>query len=328
MAFQPQHIGLYFGSAAIEDAQRRRTAEDDLGRAWAWLAADAGTVLGERPPLEADEDPKAIIKPDLDGVPAAHVDAIAYRFGVSDGQQALQMLARSSANLDSAAPHLAQLMDAATYIHTAELLHAHPQMQAAWRTPLAEYAQTLCARPTSDIVERAWQMLVMLISSVMGEDEAGFAAAAGQFRHLVDTQIHPGGYLRDAVQEQPGNTFLRQVLGVCALALAAEAATQAGTDLWAYENRGVGVATAAAYPLFYFFYPEKWQWEDDLTSAKTRQVFYQHGAFMEMVKARAALHSVGMLLEQIRPCYSPHAGGLTTLSHFHTARRKRRRWFR
>lgn len=326
MAFQPEHIGLYFGNAAIEYAQGNRSQDEDVQRAWQWLTADSGTVLGQREPLDAEDDLKDIIKPDLDGLAAAHVDAFAYRFGESDGALALQILDQPPF-ASSESPLLDQLMEAATRLHIVELMRAHPQMQSDTLKQTVSQTRDLCDSASTDIVEQMWQMLVSLLASLVAADETAFAEAVQQFCHLVDTQIHPGGYLRDAVQEQPNNTFLRQVLGVCALTLAAEAATQAGTDLWTYENRGVGVATSAAYPLFYFFYPEKWQWEDDLTSAKTRQVFYEHGAFMEIVKSRAELRTVDLLLEQIRPCYSPHAGGLTTLSHPQMAR-KRRRWFR
>ena len=134
------------------------------------------------------------------------------------------------------------------------------------------------------------------------------------FEDAIST-LHPEGYVREAVEAKDPHTYARQFSIACALALAAEIGTNAGVNLWAYNNRGVSAKTASAYVLYYLYYPEKWRWSEAgaLTLEMTTPMMKQQSAFMEIVHARSPLRSVDILLQQNRPLISFIAGGMTTL---------------
>jgi hypothetical protein len=167
-----------------------------------------------------------------------------------------------------------------------------------------------------------------IVAAIVLDEEGRFSPAVDQFRHIIDHDIHPEGYIKPVITAEPEEqaTFQDMFLTLAALTLAAEAATQAGVDLWAYEKREVGLKTVAAYLLYYYFYPEKWHWKTAPTEEETRQLFKQYGAFMEIVTYRGQPRGVEMLLDEQRPLFSGLVGGLTTLTHSKISKRKRR-WF-
>jgi hypothetical protein len=105
--------------------------------------------------------------------------------------------------------------------------------------------------------------------------------------------------------------LLRQVLVVEALTLMAEAAEHVGVDLWGYSFRGVSVMTAFSYIMYYYFFPDKWRWDVNITN----EPFREYGGFLELVNYHAYPKDLKPLLDDLRPIYDPPGGGLTTLSH-------------
>ena len=68
-----------------------------------------------------------------------------------------------------------------------------------------------------------------------------------------------------------------------ALVLMAEAAAHCGVNLWAYNFRGVSVKTAALYPIYYFYTPEKWSWDEGITLDEAQALFRHYGGFLEIL---------------------------------------------
>jgi len=126
------------------------------------------------------------------------------------------------------------------------------------------------------------------------------------------------------------------LLCVQALTLIAEMAANSGINLWTHDKRGVSVLTAVTYPLYYYFYPEKWPWNgeqwkpsDGVELETAQNLFRQHAAFLELAAPRYStpLKAIQMILDEIRPVYDRDGGGLLTLSHA-APKRKRRGLFR
>jgi hypothetical protein len=206
--------------------------------------------------------------------------------------------------------------------HLAEMLH--PFVSEAWRAEYAELSATVLATEASPL-EKLWLIALTIVSGVVLEDEQRIEQGAAQFRKAVDEQIHPEGYLKPLVEgaKEAPPVFREMLLGLGALSLAAEAGEQIGLKLWNYELRDVGLNTAASYLVYYYFYPDKWRWGTGLSEADTQANFAEYGAFMEMLTSHVNPRGVELLLEEQRPFFSPTLGGLTSLSHSTTAKRKR-----
>ena len=100
--------------------------------------------------------------------------------------------------------------------------------------------------------------------SISAEDESIFSDSVERFQHIIERDVHPEGYLPEAVEIAPEAAALNsQISSAQALVLMAEMARCVEVDLWSFEQRGVSVLTAASYPLYYFFYPEKWPWNGE-----------------------------------------------------------------
>ena len=84
--------------------------------------------------------------------------------------------------------------------------------------------------------------------------------------------------------------------------------------------------TAVTYLVYYYFYPEKWRWDEQISREDTERLFRQYGAWLEIATSRANPRGVELLLEEQRPCFGPLVGGLTTLSHSETVKRRRFGW--
>lgn len=319
MPFAPAHIGLYFGEQAIEVARQKREERPQLDEAWRWLLAQPGDIIREEKPRREDEEPVILRKPVLDGIAAIIEGGFRYRFA-DDTNAAEQAAAALQAETIPQQETLPALMQAVATAQTYELLH--PVMgdgALPWREDfIAACHELLAAHDEANLQQRLWAMTLRIACGILTEDEAQVEAGATIFRDFIDTQIHPDGYIKPiAKSAESGQTFLRQTSATTALTLAAEAATQAGIDLWAYDNRGITPNTAASYLVFYYFYPQNWKWETGVTEDDTKAAFDQYGAFVEMTSYRAYTLGVEVMLEQIRPFFSPLAGGLTTLSHFY-----------
>ncbi|MDQ7025313.1 MAG: alginate lyase family protein [Anaerolineae bacterium] len=325
MVFQPEHIGLYFGQAQIDTAQKQREDDENLQTAWRWLLAKPEEVVREITVNKHDENPTLVRKPTLSALDAAVVAGVCYRF--ADDEQAGQ---KATVFLESAlqdkSSFLETVMETIAAAHIYEMLR--PIAGDKWRGQFAAYVATLSATDETSYLERTWLMTLNMVAAIVLDDEERFSQAVKQFQHIIDYDIHPEGYIKPVISPKPQETatFKDMLLTVAALALAAEAATQAGVDLWAYEKREVGLMTVAPYLVYYYFYPEKWHWKDTSSEEETRQLLRQYGAFIEMVAYRGKPRGVEMLLEEERPLFSGLVGGLTTLTHGAVPKRKRR-WF-
>jgi hypothetical protein len=303
MIFQPSHYGLFFDAAQLHAAPGRAT----------YAAAFARL----QDPLPAQP------------LAAAQGSGLRYRLGdptaAAAGNAALaQIRLPETAELET-------LMQAVGMLYAAEMLRDTLPQAYPWESELQQLlAETHAPLPESPL-RRYWTLALWITAGIYLEDADLFERGVAQFeRTIAAGDIHPDGYFRFIPTGKSGKTYLEQMQAVCALTLAAEAATLAGTNLWAVENRGVSVVTSTAYLVYFYFYPEKWRWEDSgtLTTENTAALFREWGAFIEIVVARAALRGVEFLLEQQRPFYSVYAGGHTTLTHGKDlAMPKKRGWF-
>lgn len=202
-----------------------------------------------------------------------------------------------------------------------DLLYDHPAYKGDWLQRCITQFDSL--PQADDIVEKLWQSVVQTAIGVLTQDEARLQDGISVFHWAIDEAIHPEGYLTEAVKVGPEATALeRQIKSVQALCLIAEMVKS--TNLWKYNNRGVSITTAATYPLYYFFYPEKWKWNGEewkpsngVTEADAKQIFKSHAGFLELVRHHydPPLKAIQMILDELRPVYDPFCGGLLTLSH-------------
>jgi hypothetical protein len=203
-----------------------------------------------------------------------------------------------------------------------ELLHDHPaytrQQRARWLGLYADYVGELrqqVQEPTA--LETVWLGTLNIVAGIVLEREDWFDTGIAILHHAVNDSIHPEGYVLSVVDVDDGRSLEYQISAIMALVLAAEAATHAGVNLWSHSTRGVSVLTAAAYPLYYYFYPEAWPWDADLTHEYVTRIFTNYGGFLEIINGRyeKPLRAVRLILDDLRPVYHCHGGGLTTLSH-------------
>ncbi len=215
-------------------------------------------------------------------------------------------------------PDIVEIQRHLGWLAVASRLRAHRHWQAAAGTILdliAGWARRLDSDVESDPLRLSWLAAVSMAAAILREEETGFGRAAAIYRRIIDQHIHPEGYFKGIVDiDGASETYAAQVSATRALVLMAEMAGLAGLDLWAYDNRGVSVMTAATYSFFYYFFPEKWRWEAGLTREQTVPLFRRVGAFFEMVERRATLRGIEQLFAEQRPMFCALAG-LTTLTH-------------
>lgn len=221
------------------------------------------------------------------------------------------------------ADDLAGIKRTLAWLSVAAMLRDHPAWQASWPDVVAA-----CLDRFSDTGERLrglWLGALSMAAGILLESDEAIQRGATVYRQGVDELIHPEGYLKGIadLDEAPGR-YEAQVSGSCALVLLAEMAALIGLDLWSYDNRAVSVFTAVTYTHLYYFYPEKWRWEADLSRARTAAVMRREGAFMELVNRRGPPAGIEQFLAEQRPLFCPYGGGLTTLTHGLTPAKKRR----
>lgn len=203
------------------------------------------------------------------------------------------------------------------WLSVISMLRRHP----SWPTLRQRYAglysdSIVTLTGADDALDALWLGALQLAVGVVFADESALESGAEVYRHAVQSVIHPEGYLRGIADiPEAADGYAAQVSGTCALALMAEMAAQTDRDLWSVNNRGVTPVTATTYLHFYYFYPEKWIWGAGLTRDQTEAVLRRDGAFIEMVNRRFPLRGIEILLAELRPFFSPLAGGLTTLTH-------------
>jgi len=305
MTFKPTHYGLVFSAEQIEAARLHR---DDEAMQPIWnffLAATGGDALSQ-----------------------AHLDALRYRVNedADSFSHASEVLQRVSKTPPEASIGGIRRVIAAAHIF--EMLRHHlltDNWRDAWLDTFSANVEQLQNAETDDALMGLWKMTLSVAAGVVLEDDALFEHGVEHFKQTIQQQIHPEGYVRSTVGQPDGETVSRQVLSVCALAMTAEIAAQAGTDLWAYEDRGVSIGTAAQYLIYYYFYPEKWNWEQRFDRDYMEALYKQSGAFMEMVNYRLQPRGIADLLDEQAPMLDAYGGGLTSLTHRKPAPKKKRR---
>lgn len=211
-------------------------------------------------------------------------------------------------------PDLAGLKRALGWLTAAAMLRDHPAWETAWRDRVAATLNHF-AEPADKLSQFWWAALTMA-AGVLLESDQEIERAAAVYRRAVERQIHPEGYFRGIADIADGQRLYEaQVSATGALVLLAEMAGQVGQDLWSYDSRAVSVFTAIAYTHFYYFFPEKWRWEADLTRERTGAIMRREGAFMELVNRRGPPQGIEQFLAERRPLFCAWGGGLTTLTH-------------
>ena len=257
----------------------------------------------------------------LDTVPddplaAAQLQALAYlwRQDAQAGQGALELARVQDLGGSGTVDDLKRQVG---WLAVRSMLREHPAWQAA--QPLFMQidgeARASLEPGAGDPLRLAWLAARTMAGAILRQDDEIFQSAAAIYRRLIDEHIHPEGYFKGLVDvDGAEDTYAAQVSATGALALMAEMAAQAGLDLWSYDNRGVSVNTAATYAFYYYFFPERWRWEDGLKRDDTLAVMRAEGAFFEIVNRRSPLRGGEQLFAEQRPMFSPHIG-LTTLTH-------------
>lgn len=314
-------LNLYLDEALLA-AATQAVDREPIASALAFLQAPAGEPIRHKPaPTRRD---KHATQPVLRRAttPQEEILLNAYRFWLHEhdaaGAAATAALFDTHYGLTEAPTPAEALRQWVSAMHVADLLHAEPHFArdaAAWHAAADQRLAELRQRATSDLPTQVWLHLATLIAALRNADTSASAAALDPLRAIID-QIHPEGYLKAAVNaEDPQHNFQQMLMVTGALCLAAEVAERLQGDLWRYQNRGVGISTAVAYVVSFYFYPEKWRWGGKLDAAFVTEQFCQHGAFLEMAARRAPLRATDILLEDLRPMFSLAFGGLTTFTY-------------
>jgi len=213
------------------------------------------------------------------------------------------------------------------WLNVAESVRIHPAwrtIQDSWLTGLSELHHSL---DDGSVLDGLWGGALDIGMGIVLGDEALFNRGAEVYQLTIDKHIHPEGYLKGIVDEDgTPDTYQLQVFGTTALVLMAEMAHSVDVDLWSINNRGITPVTATAYLLYYYYYPEKWKWGDDLTRETTEALINTDGAFLEIVNHRQTVRGLDILFDECRPLYGNTSGGLTTLTHGIPMPPKKKRW--
>lgn len=327
--FQPTHIGLTFSQTQIDNAKKHQQ-DTPYDEAWALLDTH---------------------KPNSD-IESAQLNGLRYRFhdDKSAGAKTIALVEQYlSADLDLNRTIYDVIVEVWVSAQCVELTRDHAEMTDAkltqFITRLNDYHNQLTHHADEhDIPVSAelWLTVLDMALGIISEDETRFQAGVTVFQEAIDTQVHPEGYLPRAIEQGTGlENFTTQIRSVQALVIMAEMARQTGVDLYNYANRGVSVITAATYPLYYYFYPEKWKWVEEvykggkkidsevISDEDAKRIYREHVGFLEMLNlhyGNRPLKAIRMILDDLRPAYDMSSGGLTTLTHGYTER-KRRRFF-
>jgi hypothetical protein len=170
-----------------------------------------------------------------------------------------------------------------------------------------------------------WKGVVMLAYDIVSDTPIHQNAVIALYQQAIDEWLHPEGYIPKIVDHHNEVvSFTYQLQATQGLALMAEMAKHIGIDLYSYNKRGVSVTTACAYPLYYYFYPEKWRWNGDkyrpsegVPEDTAKLLFRDHAGFLEIIAEhyKPPLKAIQMILDDLRPLLDPFGGGLTTLTH-------------
>lgn len=284
-----------------------------------------------------DHEPIRSALPRLDAQPAealalAQLQALRYVFydDAAAGRRAIEALKSQDFHGDDRRD-LSAIKRRFGWLSVMSLLRHHPdgQDRADNCRAVAGDAPQLLEGAGDDLLRALWLAALAMAGGVLLEDDASIASAVSTYRRAVDQHIHPEGYFKGIVDvDSARGTYQAQFAATGALALMSEMASQAGEDLWAYNNRAVSANTAATYSFYYYCFPERWRWEEGLTREVAMDIMRREGAYFEMVNRRSPLRGGDELFAEQRPLFSAVAGGLTTLTHgLKPPARKRWRFF-
>lgn len=229
-------------------------------------------------------------------------------------------------------PYLLSISQTLVVAQCFEMLRGHPDWnqagQAQWLEAFARLVNALLADTDEDgetversFIETIWGGLLAVAGGIVLEAEPLFESGAAIYRRVIDESIRPQGHIPQVVENPDG--FHQLLWAVNGLTLMAEAAAQVGVDLWGYSNRGVSLVTAGLYPLYFYFYAEKWPWGDPIPVEETQTLFRQHSGYLEMLNRHIGrpTKAIDLVLKEIRPVFDLYDGGLTTLTHAAAPRR-------
>ena len=299
MTFRPQHVGLYFTHEHITAARRDRD-RDPLRAAY--------LMLNDR---------------EQSGTEVALWGAFRYRFNEDEraGEIAAEALMRAiDVQPSDDLTYLDTVAQTIMFVQAFEMLRDHRALtyaeQVRFLNTLQMRVTELSQSPYKDTqVENLWMALLVMATGVAVEHEDTFKLGVEVYERTIRDEVSPRGFIPKAVQGNDGGSLYRQILSSSALVLMAELAHNAGVDLWNFSVRGVSVVTTALYPIYYFYTPEKWQWDKGLTADETQMLFRRYGGYLEMLNRHTRHRDLKPVLEDLRPIYNPQGGGLTTLSH-------------
>ncbi len=293
--FTPQHYGLYFSAAQVE-AARKQLDQPPLREAWA--------MLRER---------------QQQGTAAAQWAGFRYLFSQDEqaGAEGIKSLIQCFVDgFDPQTTYMQAIEDTLTLCHAFELLRGHPAFEVALQMQCIDFiASRLDYLDQLDYersyVETIWQALLHVVAGIVLERADLFSAGVTVYERVIHDDIHPQGYIGKVVEPGDGGGLLRQLLAVDGLVLMAEAASHVGVDLWSYSYRQVSLMTAATYLLYYYFFPEKWRWDQGVST----DPYHKRNGLFEIINRHTPLHDLQPILDELRPIYDAPGGGLTTLSH-------------
>ncbi|MEP7290868.1 MAG: alginate lyase family protein [Chloroflexota bacterium] len=312
MMFKPQHCGLYFTFDHVNQARRERDSEP---------FRSALLYLRDREQRGAD---------------AAQWNGLRYRVEADEraGEQAIATLEDCiSEALTEDMTYLDTVAQTMTLAQAFEMTRDHPawrpDAQNRWLSLFQDRVNTLSHSPYMDTqVENLWVAALVMMSGILLENDEIFTVAVDVFKRTIDSEISPRGHIPTAVEGKDGGSLYRQILSCSALVLMAEAATHCGVDLWQYSQRGVSVVTAAIYPIYYFYTPEKWTWDAGISQDEAQFLLRRYGGYLEMLNRHlGGFKDMKPLLEDLRPIYDARGGGLTTLTHGLPVKQQRRGLF-
>ncbi len=185
---------------------------------------------------------------------------------------------------------------------------------------LAAYTQQAESLVNADeggarLLHTIWRGALRVAAGVVLERDDLFEDGVRDFKAVINSEIHPEGYLPALVEKSEGGALERQLLAAKGLALTAEAATHAGTDLWAHEVRGISAKTAAIYAAAYYEYRDRWPWDEPPTPDDNEAMFKAHAGVFEMLNRHLRPDVLRDTLVKLRPVMDVTGGSLTTLTH-------------
>ena len=305
----------------------------------------AAQGLRDKPPFAAAWDllERAAADPENGAKPCVNLagQALYWRIGGDNDSGTRAIAALSDFVYSAADADIMAFKDAFATAQAICCLLDHPAMTDAVRTQILDaWAENAAHLNAGEAVHlRAWAVLTELCAGVLLDQPERTEMAAAGFRALVD-MVQPHGYVASLVDVRDGDTLPRTLQFVQGLVLAAEVGAHHGFELWEYERRGVSVLTAALYPLYYYYYPEKWPWDvkatpqpvttkrpsrreraaqilSDYTVDTVKALFAPHESFLELVNHRTqgTVRAVSMILDEERPILDLLGGGPVTLTH-------------